>query len=124
MGGLVIDIYVEFIFRAVVLLFRTHRAKSWPVVQAEVTATHHRPGGYGCDVVDVTYQYRVEEELHTGMHEKPFLWDSTAQEYMEQHSPGRALLVRVRPGASEVSIVRDHDAYLHAHCYPPRELAS
>jgi hypothetical protein len=67
--------------------------------------------------VEITYQYRFQGELYTGMNAKPFVWDSSAKEYVERYSAGSDLLVQVRPGSPESSVARDKDEYLHAHGY-------
>ncbi|MFZ1141454.1 MAG: DUF3592 domain-containing protein [Candidatus Sulfotelmatobacter sp.] len=117
MGGLVIDIVIEFLFRSLVRLVRAQRTKSWPVATAEVTGTHYRPGGFGCTVLKITYQFEFGGKRYASVDAKPFLWTSSAKEYSEQHSAGSELLVRVKPGKPEFSIVRDNDIYVHAHGY-------
>jgi len=117
MGGLVIDIFVEFLFRFVVRQLQAQGTKSWPVVKAKVTGTHYRPGGFGCTVLKMTYQYKFAGKRYAGTDAKPFLWTSSAREYYERHAGGSELLVRVKPGNPESSIVRDKDLYLHAHGY-------
>ena len=117
MGGLVLDIYVEFIFRVIVRLFKARGAKSWPVIKAEVTGTNYRPGGFGCAVAEITYKYRFQGELYTGTNAKPFVLGSSAKEYVERYSVGSELLLRVKPGTPESSVVRDRDLYFQAHGY-------
>jgi hypothetical protein len=115
--GLVLDIYIEFFVRAIVRLFRARGSRSWPVIKAEITGANYRAGGFGCAIVEITYQYRFQGELYTGMNAKPFVWDSSAKEYVERYSAGSDLLVQVRPGSPESSVARDKDEYLHAHGY-------
>ncbi len=115
MGGLVLDIYVEFIFRVIVRLFRARGSRSWPVVKAEVTATYHDPGGFGCAVANIAYQYKLNGELYAGTDANPFVSDSSAKDYLENYPTGSELLVRVKPGSPDFSVVRQKDLYLHAH---------
>lgn len=98
-------------------LVRAQGSKSWPVVTAEVVGTHYRPGGFGCTVLKITYQFKFGGKRYTGTDAKPFLWTSSAKNYSEQHSGGSELLVRVKPENPEFSIVRDKDTYFHEHGY-------
>ena len=111
------DVLIVFIVRALIQLFRSQRARSWSVVEGEVTTADKPTGGFGCVVVELTYNYRVNGELYTGSHTEPFLSDGSAGDYLEQLQPGSKLVVRVRPGMPESSFVRDKDLYLHAHGY-------
>jgi Protein of unknown function (DUF3592) len=117
MGGLVLDIYVEFIVRVIVRLFRARGSRSWPVVKAEVTGTSCNPGGFGCAVANITYEYRVNGELYTGADANPFVSTSSAKDYLEDYPTGSELLVRVKPGRPDFSVVRQKDLYLCAHGY-------
>jgi hypothetical protein len=111
------DILIVFVVRALVQMFRSHRAKSWPTVKARVTTADDRPRAIGCIVVELTYKYRVNGELHIGSHTEPFFWAGSATNYVEQHRSGSELIVRVKPGAPESSVVRDRDLYFYAHGY-------
>ncbi len=88
MGGLVLDIYVEYIVRVIIRLFKTWGAKSWPIIQAKVTSTNCRPGGFGCAVADITYTYRLDGELYMGSDANPFVWTSSAKDYLENYGRG------------------------------------
>ena len=96
-------------------LFRSYQAKSWPSVEAKVTSAQKGHGA--CTTVEITYKYRIDGELYTGAHTEPFLFASSADCYLEECSPGSQIVVRVKPGESELSVVRDRDVYLHAHGY-------
>jgi hypothetical protein len=116
MGGLVLDILVEFIVRVIIRFFRARGAESWPVIQAEVTSKGYR-GGFGCDVADINYQYRLDGELYTGADANPFLSRRSAKDYLEGFQPGTRLPVRVKPGRPGVAVLRQMDLYLQAHGY-------
>ena len=107
MGGLAIDILVEYIFRQVALLLRVVRSRSWPVTKATVTAACRR-GGYGCDVAEVYYKYRMDGELYTGVYKKPFVFQNSAEYYVNNSaSVGADLVVRLKPGDPSISVVFD-----------------
>ncbi len=111
------DVLIAFLVRALIQTVRSQLAKSWPIVKGGVTTAQERRGAFGCMVVDLTYKYRVEGELYTGMHAEPFLWVGSAKSYLEQCAPGSELIVRVKPGVPGASFVRDRDLYFHAHGY-------
>ncbi len=67
------DVLIVFLIRALIQFFRSHRAKSWPIVKGEVTTSQKGAGGFGCIVVVLTYTYRLDGELYTGSHTEPFL---------------------------------------------------
>jgi len=117
MGGLVLDIYVEYFVRAIIRLSRAWGAQSWPVITAKVTSTNYRPGGFGCAVADVTYKYRLEGELYTGTDANPFVWGSSAKDYLERYPAGSELPVRVKPGRPDLAVLRQKDLYLQVHGY-------
>jgi hypothetical protein len=111
MPGLVLDIIFEFLFRILVRLFRVIGATSWPIVRANITAANYTPAGYGCEVAKITYEFRLDGKSYTGMDAKPFLVERSAKDYVERHSPGSELLVRVKPGVPESSVVRNKDQW-------------
>lgn len=117
MGGLVIDIYVEFLFRAIVRFFRAFGSTSWPVVTAKITASYCDPRGFGCAVANIAYKYRLDDEPYTGTDANPFVWSSSARDYLEKHPPASELLIRVKPGTPELSVVRQDDLYRQSHGY-------
>jgi hypothetical protein len=79
----------------------------WPRAEATVTSDPTLIEGFGGAKVEITYSYRFEDELYTGLHEEPcFLSES---EYMERFMKGRNFIVRVKPREPEVSLVRDAD---------------
>ena len=106
MGGLVLDIYVEYIFRQVLLLIRAWRSSSWPVTKATVTASDCPATAYGCDVAEVYYKYRVNGEPYTGVYIKPFIVHHSAENYINNSVPvGADLVVRLKPGDPSTSVV-------------------
>jgi hypothetical protein len=109
------DVLIIFIIRAVIQLFRSRKARSWPVARAEVTTAEEGSGG--CLTAELTYKYKIDGELYTGTHTEPFLWAGSVKSYLEQCSPGGEIVIRVKPGTPESSVVRDRDLYFHAHGY-------
>jgi hypothetical protein len=115
MGGLLLDVWIEFLIRVIVRFFKARGAASWPVIEAEVTGASFRRGHTACGVADITFKYRSGAELYTGTDANPFLTTNSAKEYLEEHPVGSKLLVRVRPNSPDFSIVRQDDLYRYAH---------
>src|SRR2546422_3162328 len=109
MGGLVIDIYVEFLYRFVMGLLKRRGSGNWPEVKAEVMSSECPKAGYGCDVAEIYYKYRVNGELYTGIHEKGFIFHSSGENYASEFHLGREITIRVKPGEPSISIVREED---------------
>lgn len=81
----------------------------WPLASATVTAPPATSSGLICPNAEIVYSYRVDGELYTGIHEEPFLMSDSSTAYVERFGEGRNLMVRVRPGNPEVSIVCEAD---------------
>lgn len=107
MGGWFIDVFIEYFVRVIVRAFRRCGSKRWAAVKGTVTSSGCAPPGLGCSVAEVCYTYRVDEDLFTGINEKPFL--SGGGNYANRHETGREITVRVKPGSPEKSVVREDD---------------
>lgn len=109
--GLFIDIYVEYLIRVIIRLVRRWNAKSWTVVTAEITAASYRAGGIGCAVADIGYRYEIDDQVHIGTNSVPFIFSSSAREYVEHCSPNSQIVIRVKLGSPALSVVREDDLY-------------
>jgi Protein of unknown function (DUF3592) len=109
MGGWFVDIFVEYLFRVIVRMAKRRGSDTWPMAKATVTASGCPNAGYGCDVAEVHYTYRVDGELYTGTNEKPFISHNSGEAYVSRFIPGTEFSVRVKPGNPLVSIVRETD---------------
>ena len=109
MGGLVIDIYVEFLYRLSVTLLKRHRSNNWPQADAEVMSSQCPQATYGCDVAEIYYRYQINGELFVGIHERGFVFNSSGRDYSDKFPTGRKIIVRVKPGDDSVSILQEED---------------
>jgi uncharacterized protein DUF3592 len=107
MGGLVIDIYVEFLYRLIVSLLKRHRSNNWPRTEGEVMSSQCPQATYGCEVAQVYYKYRLKGELYVGIHERGFILNSSGKDYAHQFSPKRRIIVRVKPTDASVSVLQE-----------------
>lgn len=109
MGGLVIDIFIEYFYRVVTRMVKRSGSSAWPVAKATVTSSACPRAGYGCDVAEVYYTYRVDGELYTGLNEKPFIVHNSGENYVRTFAPGADFTVRVNAKDAAISLVRDED---------------
>ena len=105
MGGWFVDIFAEYLFRVVTRFIKTRGRGSWPTAKATVTSSGCPGTAYGCPVGEVYYTYRVDGELYTGSHEKPFILHNSGENYARHFAPGTDFIVRLKPGQPSVSIV-------------------
>jgi hypothetical protein len=102
MGGLVIDLYVGFLARWIILIWRGRRSRDWPAVAGLVTSAHFEKPGYGGDYVLLRYCFKVNDESFDGEIRKPYFNENYANAFARRHAD-RELKVRVNPEHSEQS---------------------
>lgn len=105
MVGWFADIFVEFLVRVVMRMVRIFRSRSWPTVTGQVTDSRYQKAGYGCDVAEICYKYRVYGELYTGMYVKPFISSMRGEDYVARLPVGTELVLRIKPGEPSVSVM-------------------
>jgi hypothetical protein len=108
-GGLLIDAFLVYAFKATRNWLRGRGSEKWPSVNATITTRPTSSPGFGCDTVEIVYSYRFEGELYTGLHEEPFLFVGSLPGYVGRFPKGASFVVRVKPGEPEVSVVREDD---------------
>jgi hypothetical protein len=109
MGGFFADIFVEFFVRVVMRMVRIFSSRSWPTLTGEVTASNYQKASYGCDVAEISYKYRVDGELYTGMYEKPFISTVHGEDYVARLPSGTEMVLRIKPGEPSVSVMVTKD---------------
>jgi hypothetical protein len=109
MGGWFVDIFVEYLFRVIGRMIKRRGSGTWSVAKATVTSSSCPRAGYGCDVAEVYYTYRVDGELYTGISEKPFIVHNSGENYVSRFAPGTEFTVRISAKDAAVSLVRDGD---------------
>src|SRR5947209_4644354 len=109
MAGLVIDIFVEWIFRVVIRFFRELGTGNWSVCTAKVTGAFCPKVDYGCDKAEVNYTYRIDGRTYVGTNVKPFVRLNSAKKYAAQFPQGKEISVRVDPSNSSFSLLLDSE---------------
>jgi len=104
MGGWFVDIFVEYLFRAMTRMIKGRGSSAWPVAEATITSSSCPRAAYGCDLAEVYYKYRVDGELYTGVNEKPFIFHNSGENYVSLFAPGTAFTVRIKANDAAVSL--------------------
>jgi hypothetical protein len=108
MGGWFVDIIVGYLLRTAFRVAKANGSQSWPVENATVTFSNSS-FGYGGPVAQVGYTYRHQGRFFSGGHDIPFIFADSAKRYISSLTKGSHIIVRVKPGHPEISIVREGD---------------
>jgi hypothetical protein len=100
---------IAYAFDVLVHALRVSGSGRWPLANATVTAPPLDSSGFGCPHVEIVYSYRVKGELYAGIHTESFFSTDSVTEYVERFAEARSVVVRVKPGNPEVSVVREDD---------------
>ncbi len=109
LSGWYVDILVGYLIRILIRTVKARGSDHWPIEKAKITGSRCDGAAYGGPVAEVTYAYHREGEYCSGMHREPFLLVGSAEEYVARFREGGDVIVRVKPGEPEVSIVRQRD---------------
>lgn len=97
MGGLVIDIYVEYLVRIIINLNHKWKSRNWPTITASVTGSDCPRSVYGCHVADVYYEYEFDGEPYVGSVQVPFIYSRSGEDYVRRFPPKSSISLRVNP---------------------------
>ena len=100
---------IAYAFKASLHWMRICGSGHWPIANATVAAPPVSLSGFGCPSAEIVYSYRFDGELYTGIHEEPFLSTDSLTDYVERFGEGRSVVVRLKPGNPEVSVVCEGD---------------
>jgi hypothetical protein len=104
MGGLIADIYIEYLFRMILHGIRLIRSRNWPSVNGKILSSQCPKAGYGCDVATVTYEYLVDGAKFYGSFDKPFVLHSSGEDYADSLKKTMPIRLRVKPDDPSISI--------------------
>jgi len=97
MAGLVLDIYVAFIVRWIMIFWRRAESHRWPTVTGTVVRCHLEKPGVGCMYVVLSYKFKMNFERYHGSIKKPYIYDNYAEAYVRHFAGGSELEIRVDP---------------------------
>jgi len=104
MGGLFIDIFVEYTFRVLSHAMNLVRSRKWPIVKATVLGADCPHASFGCTVATVYYEYVVSGEKHGDSFDKPFISHESGEDYATRFVKRMNCTVRVKPGDGTASV--------------------
>lgn len=93
MGGLVLDILIEWLYRRCAHLVLRMRSCKWPATGGIVTRTHQPKKKCACDLAIVHYRYFVAGQKYRAIHKEPFMIARPGS-FMRQHPPGKEITIR------------------------------
>jgi hypothetical protein len=105
MGGLIIDVFLVYIVRALFRLTRELRTSDWKTGTARVASTTCPRIPFGCPVCEVAYVYDANGETYSGLDEIPFVWQSSADSFAAIHPPDTPVAIRANPKAPQRSFL-------------------
>lgn len=109
LGGLVIDIYLVYLYRACIRLFRFFQSQEWDRVVASLTDWTVVDPFWGGPSLKVYYEFTVNGHLITGQDEFSFFMPLQTTSYAKSLSRGLPSIIRVNPKNAKETRYFDHD---------------
>ena len=96
--------------RIVARKWRSRRCSSWRETTATIVRVVWRAQLISPrPEAEILYTYRMDGRFYRGVDTKPFCLLSSAKSYASHFANGDSLIVRVKPGQAEISMVLDAD---------------
>jgi hypothetical protein len=105
MIGSYFDVVVGFLIRTVIRFVQLRSSEAWPVEKGTISAATCPAAVYGGPVAELGYTYIHKGEYYSGVHRKPFMLKSSAEDYVSQIHIESQIAVRVKPTHPETSVV-------------------
>ena len=113
MGDWFVDIVVGYVItlcRIIARSLQVRRSKDWRETSASVAgASRQTQALIPRPVAEIVCTYHFDGGFYGGVDKKPFFLESSAKAYADQFTRGDTLIIRVKPGVPERSLVRDED---------------
>lgn len=108
--GFFADLYLGYVFKVLTRWAKFRGSRRWNKSDAIVTAMpSSASAALGCPTLEIPYNYRVNGELYTGLHEEPFLLADSLKQYAARFREGSKLTIRVKLENPEISTVLEDD---------------
>ena len=104
----VLKTLIGYMSRSVVRLIKILRSGVWPLEYGTVSSSS-RFALHAGPIARITYTYRHHGKLFTGQYAKPFLFLRSAEHYAANYPVGSTIMVRIKPGQPDTTIVHDAD---------------
>jgi hypothetical protein len=109
MGGLIVDVFIAYLFKTATRKFRARKSRGWPIAVANIAESRWSPGGFGCPTAQIVYLFTFEGKSFGAMNEVPFILPFGAQSYVSRFPVGSSLRVRRDPTDPNISVVCESD---------------
>jgi len=86
-------------------------ASKWPQTTATVVAPPIVDSDVFSPNVEIIYTYRIDGELYNSSHREPLLLEDSVKEYTDRVPQGTEIVVRVKPGRPDITIIKDKDQW-------------
>ncbi len=96
MPGLIVDSYIAFLIRALIIAWRKSKSRNWPVVTGTILGSRFERAAYGWDFAEIRYRYGTSG--NEGCIRKPFLSRDNGEAFVRHFPAGAEIAIRVNPG--------------------------
>jgi hypothetical protein len=97
MSGFVIDIFIGFMVRWLVICWRNFASRSWPTVSGTIVRCYFEKCGYGGSYVVLQYKYKANFERYRGEIRRPYIYPNYADAFVRHHSEDTEVEIHVDP---------------------------
>jgi hypothetical protein len=102
--------FVVSLVRILLRKLRARRCTGWRETTATIVGVNWQAQSYfPRPDAEIVYTYRIDGGFYGGVDTKPFCLESSAKNYATRFAKGDNLVIRVKPGNPETSIVLDSD---------------
>jgi len=105
-GGLVADMIVEFLGRALWRAYVALGTSWWPTTQGIIVEAKVTESFTWLKTARIVYRYKFQDQEFEGTDAKPFFYENSAQHHVRTHPIGKSIPVRVNPENPSISIYR------------------
>ncbi len=111
MGGLFLDIWIVYLSRLLLRLWRSWGSSTWKKLEAKVDSSLVLKGSgfWDCTTVEIAYSYNFEDQTFSATDSKPYLITRFAEQRVERFRSGEIAVIRVNPQRPQRSILKRDD---------------
>jgi hypothetical protein len=102
------DVILGYLIRSLIHFLKFRGAADWAREKATVSSSKAE-GLYGGHVAEVSYIYVRDGGYFAGTYERPFLLQSSAEDYAARFWQGSQLIIRLKPAQPQTTAILDED---------------
>jgi uncharacterized protein DUF3592 len=106
MGGLVIDIWIAFLIRSGMNVWKELVSARWTECKGTITDYNYVDSDIGCDYGKYHYAYSVNDEVFQGIYTDPYFM-SRSEKARVSNSVGASVRIMVNPRDPTKSVLTD-----------------